>query len=663
MTSRNSISELYAPKYYLFLLKRNWSQSFIYFIILFLSMPVALLIKINNTFDIESWTEIRRIQEISETISNGLVYLWGALAVAFAIFSGILFMNFITERKKAYLYHSFPVKRKTHLFTHVAVCISSFLIAFVSNTLISLLVFWARGVTYGEIISEFIYAILISCVFFIIALSLTVLACALAGQTSSIFLLLICFAFLPLVLYLSAVQFLTFHSEFINVEYFINETVATKLSIAFRFFFLAVDGNRYTVFEGIITVLVSIAIFVLSYFIYKKRRTELAGTPIINPVLGETLKYLVLFPASFYAGYIFYLIGGQITFWLYFGFICGAFLVFIFFNLFLYRSQRKMFFNFKGLLIFIVLFVFAFSLTFLNTGKNIPDSDKVKSVEVEIRGKVYEFYDKDTVSFVTEQSKDMISEVENLDYFSGYVDVTFKKPFSIPCARKIPIYADDKYSKLFFTLLTDDEYLESHEKLVSELISDDSGSLYLYIDGLSHYGASEKEMRVDQNEFIYAYLKDIKNPHRYEGQYICSVYLRSGITLYVYSTDENILNLCYSGQSVNNISQLYQKGKAEIKALCQGVRVYEYGSEKYVDYTGEMAEEILDACVSYDYFRNSPALHPNYSSEYEVRIYLSKYEMENKGEEKFDTESDYSFYNAFLNGKIPSFVISDFVGK
>lgn len=658
MTSRNSISELYAPKYYLFLLKRNWSQSFIYFIILFLSMPVALLIKINNTLDVISWDRARKVLEIAESISHGLILLWGALAIAFAVFSGILFMNFITERKKAYLYHSFPLKRKTHFIVHIAVCISNFLIAFVANAIISLLVFIANGFGDSMIIGAFLSSVTISAVFFLLALSLTVLACALTGQNNATFFLLLCFAFLPLVFYFGAINFITFHSEFINVEYFINEVAAARLSIAFRFFFLLSEMLPYTLLEGIISVAVSVLILVFAYFIYKNRKAELSGKPVISNTLGEVLKYLVLFPVSFYVGYAFCLIGGNSPFWLYFGFLAGAFLVFIFFNLFLYRTQKKMFNGLRGLFIFLICFLIAFGLTYLNVGDSIPEAESVKSVEVQIRGEVYEFKDEETIEFITEQSRKMIGATENREYFSGYVDITFKKPFSIPTARKIPTFANDEFSKLYLTLLNSREYIEAHEKKVQDILESSRGSLYIYLDGLSFFGQSTKDMTVDLNELLSAYLEDIKNPLRYEGHYLSSVYV-DGVTLTIYSSDENILNLNYSGQKVYTIRDLYEKGKKEVKDLCDRVRVIELESGEFIEYSGEKANEIIDACVSYDYYRNSLATHPNHSQDYEIQVYLHEEEI-HEGE---GIAAEYDYYNAFINGKVPDFVISDFESK
>lgn len=658
MTSRNSISELFSAKYYLFLMKRSWSQSFIYFIILFLSMPVALLIKINNTIEVISWDHARKVLEITETISHGLILLWGALAIAFAVFSGILFMNFITERKKAYLYHSFPIKRKTHFIVHIAVCISGFLIAFVANVLISVLILVAKGFGDSMIMGAFLSSAAISAVFFLLALSLTVLACALTGQNNASFFLLLCFAFLPLVLYFGAINFITFHSEFINVEYFINEVAAARLSIAFRFFFLLSELLPYTLLEGIMSVAVSVLILVFAYFIYKNRKAELSGKPIISNILGEVLKYLILFPVSFYAGYAFYLIGGNSPFWLYFGFLAGAFLVFIFFNLFLYRTQKKMFHGFKGFIIFLLCFLIAFALTYLNVGDSIPEAKSVKSVEVQIRGEVYEFKDEETIEFITEQSRKMIGATEDREYFSGYVDITFKKPFSIPTARKIPTYANDEFGKLYFTLINSPEFVEAHERKVQDILESSRGTIYMYLDGLSYFGQSMKDMTVDLNELLSAYLKDIKNPLRYEGQYLCSVYV-DGVSLIIYSSDENILNLNYSGQKVYTIRDLYEKGKEEVKTLCDRVRVIELESGEFIEYSGERADEILDACVSYDYYRNSLTTHPNNCKDYEIQVYLHEKEI-------YDGEgiaAQYDYYNAFIKGKVPAFVISDFEAK
>ncbi|MBQ2252196.1 MAG: hypothetical protein II329_04430, partial [Clostridia bacterium] len=101
-------------------------------------------------------------------------------------------------------------------------------------------------------------------------------------------------------------------------------------------------------------------------------------------------------------------------------------------------------------------------------------------------------------------------------------------------------------------------------------------------------------------------------------------------------------------------------GKKEVKDLCDRVRVIELESGEFIEYSGERADEILDACVSYDYYRNSLATHPNYSQEYEIQIYLL--DVADKGGEEV-IAGKYDYYNAFINKKVPAFVISDFEAK
>ncbi len=658
MTFQSLISKFYSSKYYANIMRRNWSHSFIFFIILFLFMPVAMLLNINNALSNTYWEYERKILDIAEITSSSFLILWVLLSVAFAVFSGISFMSFLSDRKKAYLFHSFPVKRSAHFVCHILACFSNFLISFILNVLITLFIILIKGVALEIVLRSFLGSVCIVLIYYILALSLTVLASVLTGQKSSAFALLLAFGFLPLGLYASFVLFITFHSKYINVEYYLSGEILKNLSAVVRAFFLAVNEFRYTALEGIITVLVSIGLLVAAYFIYKNRKVEGAGTPIIHRRFGEVLKYLVLFPLTFFIGWLFFMIGAKIYFWLYFGFVFGAFLVLIFFNLFLYRNSRKMFFGLKGFLIFLAVFLIAFGLCYLNTGDNIPSESRTTSIEVKIDRVGYIFKDEENIRLITEQAQKMLDEAEAGDYVSGYIDILFKNRFLIPNAKSIPTFSRVEYRNLMFTLLHSKEYLDAHEKKVSELLSNGNRSVYIYLSSFDYYKTKQHEIRVTQRELINAYLLDLRNPNRYDGQFIASVYL-DGISFDLYTSDENVLDLTFEDSKGKTIADLVDEIKSSLKERSITVTVMDTKSGVGKEYTGEEASEICLSCVSFDSFNDYVDEHPNFSEEYQVHVILHE-DVYEEGEEIDGIYYKQSYTTRFIRGKIPQFVISDF---
>ena len=657
MTFQSLISKFYSSKYYANIMRRNWSHSFIFFIILFLFMPVAMLLNINNALSNTYWEYERKILDIAEITSSSFLILWVLLSVAFAVFSGISFMSFLSDRKKAYLFHSFPVKRSAHFVCHILACFSNFLISFILNVLITLFIILIKGVALEIVLRSFLGSVCIVLIYYILALSLTVLASVLTGQKSAAFALLLAFGLLPLGVYSAGVFLITFHSKYINVDYYLSEVVIKNLSAVVRAFFLVTNEMSYSTLEGIITILVSIALLVCAYFIYKHRRVEKAGTPIIHRPFGEVLKYCVLFPATFFIGWLFFMIGEKEYFWLYFGFLFGGFLTFIFFNLFLYRNSRKMFFGIKGFFIFLAALLIAFGFSYINIGDNIPNESRTTSIEVSIDRQSYIFKDEENIRFITEQAQRMLDEAKAGDYVSGYVDILFRSRFSIPSAKSIPTFSRIEYRNLMFTLLHSEEYLNAHKKKVSELLSNEDRSVYIYLSSFDYYETKQHEIRVGQKDLINAYLFDLRNPNRYDGQFIASVYL-DGISFDLYTSDENVLDLTFEDSNGKTIADLVDEITSALKERSITVTVIDTQSGAGKEYTGKEASEICLSCVSFDSFNDHVDEHPNFSEEYQVHVILNE-DVYQEGEEINGIYYKQSYTTRFIRGKIPEFVISD----
>ncbi len=652
MTALKRISEFFSLKYYKNLMKRSWSHSFICAVVLFLAMPVSTLININNVTDRE-WTYVKKIERITDALSESFQFIWIFLSIAAAVFGGILLMNFLSDRKKAYLYHSFPIKRKTHYFCHIASCASDFLIAFIFNVLLTVGVFMATGVANGEVISAFFSSVGIAFVYYILALSLTVLALTLTGQTSAVFLVLLAIAFLPIGIYFSAVQLFDFHESYVYFEHFYSAEIVTRLSAPIRLFYLLSYEVPYTFKEAIVTLIVSCLIFIGAYYIYKRRKIESAGTPIVSFALGEALKYMFLFVGTFFLGWMFYSIGDNSYFWLIFGFIFGAFLVFIFFNLFLYRSPRKMFYGIKWLCLFIALFLIFFALTFLSTGKNIPDAEKLDSVDVYISGNKYTFEEEENIEELVRFSRNMIAEVEYNGIHSYRQRIFFNRKLFFPAGRYVPTVRGVEERKLLLTLMYSEEYIEQLEEMLEDELgyTSDYSKQYVNIDdyGYYEYRDGKGDIIVNRNEFIRAALKDIGNPNRYDGQYVGTVYLH-GLTFEMYTTDLNCLavNLYESSYALKDVlDEIDEKNKKSIEKIT----VTDTDTGEVRSYTGDDAWEIYSCCVSRSHYDVSyTSVHPNCDYKYEIEIY---YRSNN---DSFVT----SYSNRFINEKIPLFILNDF---
>ena len=229
-------------------------------------------------------------------------------------------------------------------------------------------------------------------------------------------------------------------------------------------------------------------------------------------------------------------------------------------------------------------------------------------------------------------------------------------------SRYIPTARTEKEGKLLLTLMYSTEYIAQLEKLLKEeyrYTLPGSDMQYVSFEDAGYYyeyRLDRGDVIVNRDDFITAALKDIRNPNRYDGQYLGCVHLHN-VSFELYSTDINCLTMNINPEfgapyTLKDILDgIDEKKKESINKIT--VRDSRTGTVK--SYTGNEAWEIYVSCSSrshYDVYQLSQ--HPNCDYRYEIEVFYTG----NKGYEGESYEASYA--NRFINGKIPLFVINDF---
>ena len=147
-------------------------------------------------------------------------------------------------------------------------------------------------------------------------------------------------------------------------------------------FFLEVEELSTTAVREIIgTLLVTAAFFTAGYLIYRKRKSELSGQPVLSKIAAGLIKYTCMFCAAALFGLIFYVFVDSYI-WYCVGAVIGALLIMMLINVILTKSAKQMFQGISGMGIFSVAFVaffICFGVDAVGYDRYIPSAAMTKS--------------------------------------------------------------------------------------------------------------------------------------------------------------------------------------------------------------------------------------------------------------------------------------------
>lgn len=416
MTLKTSFSDKMSSRgvsisYVSFTIMRMWPAGLLFFILFFFTMPVPAAISISSNSNPLSFYDY--YNSFIPTINSIFMFT----SIFSAVFAGCYALRYLQSRVSINFYHSLPETRLSHYTSALAASIVSFVLAAVVNEILLIIVTASAGYLKLEMFSLLISGFGACVFYFFVFLSMTFFAGMLTGLTSIQFLMTGYLVGIPAAIYgcitliLDDVfnYFNTDSLSSINIYAWLTPFVRAIRAIEFG---LNGTGKEYRISYFILDLIIIFALFIGAYFIYKIRKSERSGTPIIFPRVASFIKYTLLFPATYIFGFIFDEIGS--SGWLYFGFTAGALLSFMLINTVFNRTAKAMFVGFKGLIIYFVLFITIYisisagALDFIDYA--VPQASEI---QILADSRLFTIDDKETIKKIRDHMKEINKDLKD----------------------------------------------------------------------------------------------------------------------------------------------------------------------------------------------------------------------------------------------------------
>lgn len=331
-------------------------------------------------------TQYLSITSISQNATAVFMYMVLGLALGISSFS------YLFNERETSFYHSQPIKRSKLYLINI---VNSILIVAIPAIIMSEIGALIVGMAHGErmaLISGTFVNTLMQLVFFIGSYMVAMIAAQLTGNMgTAIAGTLVFIGYGPAIFLIHNALMDFFTTAF-------NNYLVTSVDEAFRFspalFGFAywsetlINGHGYAHYI-IASIIVSIILFCLGYFLYQKRPSEAAGHAMAYKVTKGPIKVLITIPVGLLFGLVFGSsfsdINGIGNGWAYFGITVGFLLSYAIMEI-VYNSDFKKLFSHKITLIislavtYLIFGIFVFDLFGYDT--YIPTENKIKSASI-----------------------------------------------------------------------------------------------------------------------------------------------------------------------------------------------------------------------------------------------------------------------------------------
>ncbi|WP_335872451.1 hypothetical protein [Bacillus sp. 2205SS5-2] len=290
-------------------LKQHGWIALVFFAGLLFAVPLQLLLKGNSPY--YSITHIDTLFKVASDIQLLLLF-------SVPILTGIFLFRYIQEKKSADFVHSMPLKRLELYGTHVISGISMLVIPIWMTTGIIAIVqpstaFYFSGTTllnWAGIFTLFATFLFLA----------SVVVAMVSGMSIAQGILTYIFLFLPAGVLLLAskhleIYYFGFSTNYVTDNEMLSWSPLTRLT---EYYY---SDKLLSQVELLVYVFLSIFLFLLGYFLYKKRSVEVATQVISFAYLTPIFKYGVTFCTMILFGIYFY---WENTAWSYFGYALGA---------------------------------------------------------------------------------------------------------------------------------------------------------------------------------------------------------------------------------------------------------------------------------------------------------------------------------------------------
>lgn len=487
---------------------RNWPQLVLFLAIftIFFVIPISFIMNsapvITNPDSDKATALIANLNVFMQVIT--------VVSAMLGVFSGLMTVTHINSKVAVGFWHSLPTSREGLLITGISVRSIYYLVSMAASVIAAMLMI-APSHCLARLMPTLMLAISYAIAYFAMYYGITLFAGMITGTAVTRFLMTGFIVFAPVAASALLLWIFGYSTNFTDTTYYYNTVIARLIPSLF-----ADDG----ILKCIIFVVTAAVFFTLAFILYRKRKSESAGTPVTYRVAEEIVRYTCMFCATAVVGLVFDAIFDGIG--IIVGFAIGALFSFAAINAVFRKSAHAMFSNIKSLaifaLVFALVFVF-FGLDIANLDEAIPPVAITKRIELSDNGLSYDFSSKDDIEFVANSLKALIEHTkqpseneilvdkETVTYFdsfgyysTGTISVKIYPYIGLPIVKEIR--CDEAYLIEFFESINQ---RVSSEKSIKNTLKKCEDFTAVFLSGYDYY-SSIRTTESNGTRELYSYL-------------------------------------------------------------------------------------------------------------------------------------------------------------
>lgn len=365
----------------------------VYFIALFLAVPMKILMRYDKDF-----------KHIDRSINNIFSFnpeIQALLILTVPVLMAIALFTYLHSKKLGDLIHSLPIKREKIYDNYIAIGIMFLIIPLIINGIISIILNLSLNLDKYYTINDVLVWILIAGIINITVFLVSVFVAMITGTSIAQGILTCIILFLPFGLTALLVYNIQWFLYGFSLDYYL-QPKAELLSPIIRSFALWHQKYPMTFTEGFIYISICIVLYFLSKYLYKIRKVEVYSNVISFPALKPMFKYGITFCTMLLGGAYFGQTQDSIK-WALFGYFIGS-LIGYFVSQIIIKKSLYVFKDIKGYIIYsfvIILVLIGSKIDIIGYEKYVPALNDVKNVYFSEYG--YQYDENNKVKFYSDR--------------------------------------------------------------------------------------------------------------------------------------------------------------------------------------------------------------------------------------------------------------------
>ena len=476
-------------------------------------LPIPMAITLQNMLE-----NAKRMPEDTEYIMKNAADTMGAWlsldnflitfgCIIMALLCGVAMFRYLHSRKQVDFYHGIPISRTKLFVTNYLTGVLSVLPALYLMYALAAIITLAAGVKLPFGFGKGLFVLLLHSLFFLLIYTISVLATVLTGNTIIAVLMVAWLLFsIPAAAGIAgALGTMYFHTwgGFGMLRWLVTYASPPILYVLTSTGDpLYVTGNALRIYNDmpvlckilICVLIATILLFVLSLILFRKRKSECAGTAVAFQKLKAPLKcYMVLVIALLF-GLVFTVIGGE--FWVWFGLLAGTVLGHILIEMIYHFDFRAAFAHWKTMIILAaaaIAIVMGFQHDIFGYDKWLPKEASIQAVSFDsgfarsdIRGGIstrQKFLSaRDNIAAIrklaeisaayTEERHDEWRYEDAYEYDADYRATFFSVSYKLPGGREASRYYSIPMTDETWALIDSVRFSEEYMRAINPIFED-----------------------------------------------------------------------------------------------------------------------------------------------------------------------------------------------